>query len=939
MRVVPRSLRPLLGAALTLGALSACEWVTPTHRYDPDTPADLQAKALLIGAVAYPSLSGEAPLPPTGIEVELWAEGEEQPRSRTVSDARDGGAFRFEVASGRFSVRAQAPAYASVSAGPLAVAPGDVVDVGTLTLALPAADATLTGRVEMASASSPAGVVIELRRREGQGGCSGTVASTQSDSAGQFFFPALRPGAYVVTARTEGATVDVLPLDLAPGQAHALPRPLTLRPASEVITLEAQGVRPAPTTRSRELVVHIAEFADMTELQLGLDDTFDPARGATGWTAFSSTRAYSLPGAPGAHTVYAQLRSSCATSPRYAAGIVFDDEPPTLLSMQLAGQERSPSELDLSLVPVGDARATLPLSLQVVDLTGVSVLLVTARALPTLPPATPATGAMDLEAIEPTSTQVLPLEPRPGTSLVRADIDLPPDEGLYALHVRLQDRAGNETGASTIPPIFVSRDFSPPSTPVPLVERLEVQGPRALLWLKERPCGIGQDETMALVCESNPHPEAPFLVRGGPAFLDFTPAMGPPFVVPLFEEGSTTVEIVAQDAGGNRSSGVARVEVNRPGVRRLYTAPRDVELGVQRLPRVVSSSDVRPPLDLALSGEPLPFAATGANAFFSLRPRAGVEGRLFSYLVSQPLDRGDVGLDPSATSTPNSIRKLNMACEGGCDVSFDRVAGALGAGAGAQSWLERISIFASSPRPYRHVVFADADGRFDLAGPEFRAATGVDFEGERAPRAFLSDRCEEAGQVRCAPDLSTWAPYHQEAPRQTAMDGRHVVSAASATRFEGHGGVWAGTLEVVGPMIVANVYDPLPGLGAYGTPLITGFAVDIDVPVGTVLYSAAFAQPWFGDEEWRPVLVNDQALVAVHVAEGGGREVFTLPEPFNVAEPMVLGVWVPEGTPARLGLWQPTAKTAAETSRWQANGILRRELTPGACRPHCLRVG
>lgn len=897
-------LRRALGVSLvsTLALASACIEIPATNPYDEDAPPNLQAKALVTGFAAYPSIGGEAPEPPEGIVVEALVPGAVEPTKSVVTSARDGGRFELELPAGRYVVRASAGLYAPGVFGPVDVAPGERVDAGTLTLALGAATSSLSGSVTTTGGLSPAGIQLTLKHKTAAGGCGGVEADSTTAADGTFAFASLRPGNYKLIARTEGATVDIVDVEVPADTAVTLPSPLTLQPGAGVIQLEASGVRPATTTQTPSVTVHVLPLPEMTEMQLGLDPTFDPTYGATGWQSFQEQRVFDLVDVQDEHTVFVQLRSSCTTSPLYGARVVYDHEAPELLSVQLAGVEVLATDQDDPVVVVGDNRATVSVALNTLDLSGV------ARVKLSL-------------ASEGGATQIAEVESPSGQAIVRVDASLPDPEGEYPLVITVEDRAGNETLPDKAVRVRVLRDFSPPTTPIPLVDRLTVSGRRALVWLAERACE-GESEPQ-VICEANPHPEGSFLVRGG-AFLDFVPAATNPIEVELLDDGSTLIEVQARDAGGNLSPGIARVEVTRIASRELFEAPPTKELGAQRFPRVYTIDPdffVDPPAPADGFQDGARLFATGGTAFFSLSPRDGVTApTYYSYLVAQPSDAPDVGLTANLSPLPSAIRKLSLACDFDCLDSHERAAGGLGAGAGALTWLERLS-YAAPTRPLRHVLYADADGRHDLRGPEILVFPDDDLDGETATSPFRYDECQASGAVRCAPEPWAWAPYQQHPPSETAFDGRRALTVGAAPRRQRINGPADGVLTVTGPHLVAVVLEPRADAEDYGYPLLSAIAIDVEVDPGEVLYSAFYDE---GTGDWDLEYTGSRSLVA-NIATGSGREVLLSPHSFNSADPIALGVMVPDGVTATF----PLVSRPAAGERWLPAGMLDRAVTPG----------
>ncbi len=880
----------LLRCATTLMALSlplsACI-VGPTNPWDDGAPPEIQVKGTLSGAAAYPSVSGEAPRPPDGIKVSVRQAGSDEAFEITTS-AADDGAFRFEVPPGNWTVRAEHPAFAAASLGPVRVSAGDDIPVDTLVLRLPNATSSLSGRVVAQGGLTAQGVEVSLLHDAALVGCGAVEAKTTTDANGAFVFDPVRPGRYVVVARTEGATLDMLAgeetLEIGNDEDATLPRDLVIEPGTSVVEIEADGVLPSSTTRATDLVVHTRALAGMDEIQLGADPTFDPSLGGTGWRPFQPETAFALPPLEGDWTVFVQLRAGCVTSPLYAARVLFDPNAPEIVSAQAGTTVIDPLVPERPLAVVGAGQAGVPLTFTVIDESGVAALRFSLLD-----------GAV-------TSEQSVTVTPQPGQSVVRATADIPVEEGRYTLTVELVDVAGNVTPAAAAPVVDVLRDVSAPTTPLPTAAHLEVVGTTAVIWLEEREC---QDGTRAPVCEVNPHPDGLYRVRGG-ALLDFVPFAAPPFEVPLAGEESSVIEIVAVDAAGYTSPGAGRVDVERHVPTTVFTAPLNKELGGWKIPNAYWNSldgfIDQPPGEPAAFYETPALFATSGTAFFSLRARHDAVGPHNSYLLAQPAEAPDVGTRWATSAYPEAIRKLSYACsDSTCYDTYSRGAGALGAGSGALTWLERIGFGSTSPqRPLRYVLHGDADGRYDIRGPEtdMKTTYKLDREGEPAPGYFDWELCKTRGRARCSEDAFAWAPLNQPAPFATAFDGRRLVTAGATQTLQRITGADEGQVTVSGPHVVAAVLEPVDGFGVRAAPLIGGVGVRIGVPAGTVLYGV-FYEYYDSYEIWE--LSGATPNVVAHVAKGGGEELILAPHGFSGAEaPIAVGVFIPPGVTAQV---------------------------------------
>jgi hypothetical protein len=904
---------PLSLALLVAGAVSC---VPATNPYDAETPTALQAAATLEGRAAFPSVSGEAPRLPDGIVVQAQRVGSPDVLE-VVTSSENTGRFRFEVQPGEWIVSATHPDFDLASVGPLRLSPGAELDVGVLELRLGVADMELSGTVVAQGGASAGGVEVSLVHELDDGSCGATEAKTTTDASGNFLFEAVRRGLYTVVARTEGATVAVqkaLRLDVDDGEPAelSLTDPLVITAGTQVVQIESDGVRPTETTRLRDVLVHVLEFGEMAEMQIGADPTFDPAYGATGWQPFASSAPFQMPDAEGEWRVFVQLRSSCVTSPLYAAPLIYDATPPAIITAQGGTTQLDPLDPEVRTAVVSGVQAGAAVSLNVLDTSGI------ARVRFVLD------GDVANGQVEEADTE-------PGQSIIRATADIPVEEGRYRMSIIIEDKAGNTTGALS-PVVDVLRDGNIPTTPIPTVENLEVTGPRAVVWLEQRDCADG---TRAPVCEANPHPDGLYLVRGGPELLEFTAIPGPPFEVRLHDSVPTSIQILAQDAAGNVSPGVGRVEVTRTQAREVFRAPIGKELGAPVIARSYHSSldgfvEIAPAdLPPIFSGDPL--YAAGGTAFFALRASESSPPPYFSYLVAQPADLPDVGLDPKASAYPDAIRKLNQTCNSyNCVDVYNRPVGGFGAGGGAITWMERISGTSSPARPMRHVLWADGDGRFNLRGPEnVDLPSGyIDHTDEPGPSAFHWDACRDRGSSECAIEPWAWVPFHQRGSAETFFDGKRLLSSGAAQDVQRLIGSDEGTRTIVGPAVIGSVIQSRPGSQAQGWPLLTAMAVRMALSPGDVVYGTVYElDSESAPTAWNPSTFDSQDYFVPHVATGDDVEVFNLPPNVSAYDHgrLALAVVIPEGVTATV----PVIGPVSAPGKFDVHGLLDFSRTQG----------
>jgi hypothetical protein len=160
--------RHVVAASLLVVACSA--EVEPTNPYDLATPPDRQAKAIVRGALEAPTLGS-----PAGLTVFLRANHQIVKQVQTAGD----GAFLVEaIVPGAYAVEAAPQGFVPVVI-PVTLAPGQDLDLGTLTLAplLGVDAATLSGTVTLQGQSAHGGILVEV---------VGRAFTALTDSSGAF---------------------------------------------------------------------------------------------------------------------------------------------------------------------------------------------------------------------------------------------------------------------------------------------------------------------------------------------------------------------------------------------------------------------------------------------------------------------------------------------------------------------------------------------------------------------------------------------------------------------------------------------------------------------------------------------------------------------------------------------------------------------------------
>jgi len=233
--------RPVVVLSLLAAACSAR--VEPTNPYDPATPPDRQARAVVRGALAAPTLAS-----PGGLTVFLRANHQ---IVKQVQTAGDGAFLLDEIVPGSYAVEAAPQGFVPVTI-PVALAPGQDLELGALTLTpLLGVDAAIvTGQVTLESRTFHGGTLIEAVGR-------GFTAITDSSGA---FRHELSEGTYDLRMTHEAfTTVEVNALAVSRGEQRTLaPVQLAGNPATIEATCwpscrrEGRGRSRTRSSRSRE---------------------------------------------------------------------------------------------------------------------------------------------------------------------------------------------------------------------------------------------------------------------------------------------------------------------------------------------------------------------------------------------------------------------------------------------------------------------------------------------------------------------------------------------------------------------------------------------------------------------------------------------------------------------------------------------------------------
>src|SRR5512140_1146603 len=178
-------LRPhpiLAAAAATLAALAACGAPEHTNKFDPQTPAELQAKATLRGTVTLEAVGTSAPIL-ADVTISVTGSG----AGGSTTDV-DGAWVLGGVGPGTYTVRATRGGYADGYSGGVVVTLDDGdQDVTVPPIALAVARGEIAGRVALEGEASAAGVSVSISGVPDASPAAETwTAATATDAEGLF---------------------------------------------------------------------------------------------------------------------------------------------------------------------------------------------------------------------------------------------------------------------------------------------------------------------------------------------------------------------------------------------------------------------------------------------------------------------------------------------------------------------------------------------------------------------------------------------------------------------------------------------------------------------------------------------------------------------------------------------------------------------------------
>ena len=237
---------------LSLLAAACSSGVQPTNPYDPATPPDRQAKAVVRGALAAPTLAS-----PGGLTVFLRANHQIVKQVQTAAD----GAFLVDaIVPGSYAVEAAPQGFVPVGI-PVTLAPGQELELGTLTLTplLGVDAAIITGRVTLDSRTFHGGTLVEA---------VGRAFTAITDSSGAFRLE-VSEGTYDLRMTHEAfKTIEVNALVVSRGEQRAL-APVQL--AGDPARIEGDVVAELPAGGQGPLADAVVSVEGTS--QTGLTDT------------------------------------------------------------------------------------------------------------------------------------------------------------------------------------------------------------------------------------------------------------------------------------------------------------------------------------------------------------------------------------------------------------------------------------------------------------------------------------------------------------------------------------------------------------------------------------------------------------------------------------------------------------------------------------------
>jgi len=283
--------------AASLASLAACGVPEHTSRFDPQTPAELQAKATLRGTVSLEAVGTGAPVL-ADVTISVTGSG----AGGATTDA-DGVWVLGGVSPGTYAVRATRDGYADGHASGVVVTLDDGdQEVEVAPIALEVARGEVTGRIVLEGEAAAAGVVVSIAGVPAASTAAETYAAAAStDAAGLYRLPAVPVGSYVLTATKAGFHAGSLaPVAVAAAVTTDAGQLVLAADAGSIAgTVQVEGAADA----SGVLVTASGTTLGGTAVQLQQTTLADGAFLLSGAPAGSYVLLFSRPGCEGASTL------------------------------------------------------------------------------------------------------------------------------------------------------------------------------------------------------------------------------------------------------------------------------------------------------------------------------------------------------------------------------------------------------------------------------------------------------------------------------------------------------------------------------------------------------------------------------------------------------------------------------------------------------------
>lgn len=418
-------------------ATAACSGDVPaTNPFDPQSPAEIQRKARVDGAVVLEAAASYA-----GAKATFTEAGAEGAPLVYVAETLADGTFSLELPRGAYNATIERQGYAGVQLNGLSLAAGERRSLGTFTLAV--GRGAMRGLVVLDDQGSPAGTAISLIPL---GNAAAPVVTVLAGADGSWFADRLAVGGYALRAEKESYapayTAPVAPLladegglELSLGETVTAPT-LRLYPASAIVQAKAGGQVNAPYTNQREIEVQLLAFVQfLTEMRVSEATDFAAPAWDTSYRQFTAQTSFTLGDQDGAHPIHGQFKDSYGLeSTLFSTSIVLDRGAPVIGQLVING--------GASFLTAADGAGAASVTLAGSDsLSGVSAWRTTLA------------GAFSDEPF-------LPLDSVGATFSLAVQTALGDADGEKVVRAQIRDRAGN---LSELAAASIFRDKTPPA--------------------------------------------------------------------------------------------------------------------------------------------------------------------------------------------------------------------------------------------------------------------------------------------------------------------------------------------------------------------------------------------------------------------------------------------------------------------------------------------